>query len=178
MYKIILTFWFDEHGPQDWFAKSDTFDSLIQRRFTDLHRQAVLGELASWRNKPEGALAEIILLDQFSRNMFRGSAQAFATDPHALALAQFAIEKAQDKKLDPQKRKFLYMPFMHSESKVIHEQALDLFGSLDDPQTLNYERQHKVIIDRFGRYPHRNEILGRKNTPEELAFLKTEGSSF
>jgi len=126
----------------------------------------------------EGRLAEIIVLDQFSRNIYRGTARAFAQDSLALALAQEAISQDLDKQLSPEQRSFLYMPFMHSESKLIHEFALKLFQRLGNQANLEYEIKHKIIIDRFGRYPHRNQILGRESTEEELSFLTQPDSSF
>ncbi|EAO7613966.1 DUF924 domain-containing protein, partial [Salmonella enterica] len=131
-----------------------------------------------WRKTAEGRLAEIIVLDQFSRNLFRDSPQAFAQDSLALALAQEAISLNLDQQLSPEQRAFLYMPFMHSESKLIHEFALKLFQRLGNPTNLEFEKKHKVIIDRFGRYPHRNQILGRESTDEELTFLTQPDSSF
>ena len=120
----------------------------------------------------------MIILDQFSRNIYREKPEAFACDPMALALAQVAIAKGLDSELSETHRAFLYMPFMHSESPLIHIEAIKLFESLGDPNKLDFERKHKSIIDRFGRYPHRNEILGRESTPEEIEFLSKPGSSF
>ena len=142
------------------------------------HQQAAQAELWGWRKTAEGRLAEIIVLDQFSRNLFRDSPQAFAQDSLALALAQEAISLNLDQQLSPEQRAFLYMPFMHSESKLIHEFALKLFQRLGNPTNLEFEKKHKVIIDRFGRYPHRNQILGRESTDEELTFLTQPDSSF
>jgi uncharacterized protein (DUF924 family) len=172
----VLAFWFDEIEPHSWWVKSPDFDQMITARFADIHRQAVQGELSAWRQSPKGRLAEILLLDQFSRNIFRDTAQAFAYDLAALILAQEAVVLKCDSELTSEQRSFLYMPFMHSESRVIHSQALLLFTDL--PNNLDFELRHKEIIDRFGRYPHRNAILGRKSTDEEIAFLKEPGSSF
>ena len=176
--KKVLSFWFDDHGPEKWFQKNAHFDQLIEKKFSDLLLQAMQNELWPWRDTPEGCLAEIILLDQFTRNVFRDTPQAFTADPQALALAQETVRRQFDIKLPPNMRKFLYMPYMHSESKAVHESCLPLFKSLNDPKTLDFEYQHKAIIDHFSRYPHRNKILGRKNTPEETEFLKTDGSHF
>ena len=174
----ILNFWFGpDHRPL-WFAKSDDFDAKIRESFQEIHHQAAQAELWSWRKTPEGRLAEIIVLDQFSRNLYRDQAQAFAYDSLALALSQEAISLQLDAQLSPDQRSFLYMPFMHSESKHIHEFALKLFQRLGNEINLNFEKKHKVIIDRFGRYPHRNKILGRDSTPEELEFLTQPNSSF
>jgi hypothetical protein len=140
--------------------------------------QAKHCELWTWRATAEGRLAEIIVLDQFSRNLYRDHAESFAQDALALALAQEAIQLNLDQQLSPEQRSFLYMPFMHSESKIIHIQALQLFEELGNPLNLDFEKKHKVIIDRFGRYPHRNQILGRSSTAEEIEFLKQPNSHF
>lgn len=171
--EAILHFWFTECTPGDWFRKSDTFDAKIKERFLAVHEAVTRGETKEWRKTPEGRLAEVIVLDQFSRNMFRGTPEAFAYDPLALKLAEEAVAAGDDMKLEPKLRHFLYMPYMHSESKEVHERGLKLFESLGQRDVLGYELEHKAIIDRFGRYPHRNEILGRASTPEELEFLKT-----
>jgi uncharacterized protein (DUF924 family) len=168
-YRDILDFWFNPETQPLWFAKSDDFDALINQKFRNIHQQAAQAELWSWRKTTEGRLAEIIVLDQFSRNLFRDQAQAFA---------QEAISLDLDKQLSPEQRAFLYMPFMHSESKLIHEFALKLFQRLGNPMNLDYEKMHKAIIDRFGRYPHRNQILARPSTAEELEFLTQPNSSF
>ena len=174
----ILNFWFSPEHRSLWFAKSDDFDKKIRENFSDVHRQATQAELWSWRKTAEGRLAEIIVLDQFSRNIYRDQPQSFAYDSLALALAQEAISLQLDAQLNPEQRSFLYMPFMHSESKLIHEFALKLFQRLSNEINLSFEKKHKVIIDRFGRYPHRNEILGRVSTPEETEFLLEPNSSF
>jgi uncharacterized protein (DUF924 family) len=174
----IIHFWFDEIEPKQRFIKDPEFDELLRTKFTDIHKRASQGLCYAWREHPLDALAEIIVLDQFSRNMFRDSSAAFATDTLALVLAQEAIRKKFDKELDSSKRAFLYMPFMHSESKEIHDIALFLFDQPGLENNYNFEVKHKAIIDRFGRYPHRNEILGRESTAEELEFLSQPGSSF
>lgn len=178
MHAEVIQFWFTDIEPKNWWIKDETFDRLIQQRFGKLHQQANAGELFGWRDSAEGSLAEIIILDQFSRNIFRNQAAAFASDPLALALAQIAIDKGFDQELPETKRSFLYLPFMHSESAVIHSIALQLYESLGLARNLEFEQRHKAIIDRFGRYPHRNSILGRVSTAEELAFLQQPGSSF
>lgn len=178
MYRRIIEFWFEQVDPAQWFRKDPAFDAALAQEFGALHRQAGLCELFEWRRTAEGRLAEVIILDQFSRNICRDTPGAFAQDPLALALAQEAVSSGADQALEPAQRKFLYMPYMHSESPRVHQQAEALFATLDDPRTLDFERRHKAIIDRFGRYPHRNAILGRESTPEELAFLKQPGSGF
>lgn len=178
MYQEILSFWFKEIQPSQWFAKDDEFDQLILRRFAAVHKQATRCELFEWRASAAGRLAEIIVLDQFSRNMFRGSPLSFAYDSLALALSQEAISNGADKALSPVKRSFLYMPFMHSESLAIHEIATELYQMNGLQGNLDFEIKHKDIIRKFGRYPHRNSILGRESTEEEIAFLKQPGSGF
>ena len=178
MHTKVLDFWFTEIQPKHWWKKDKEFDALIKRRFGALHAQAKAGELFSWRESARGSLAEIIILDQFSRNIYRDQAEAFASDPLSLALAQTAIAKGFDMDLPKTERSFLYLPFMHSESALIHHEAIRLYESLGLPANLDFERKHKVIIDSFGRYPHRNEILGRDSTEEELAFLQQPNSSF
>ncbi|MCK4101920.1 DUF924 family protein [Acinetobacter radioresistens] len=177
-YQEILDFWFNPEHQSLWFSKSDTFDQKIRQNFSKVHAQAVQAELWSWRKTADGRLAEIIVLDQFSRNLYRDQPLAFAQDGLALALAQEAISLNLDAQLNPEQRSFLYMPFMHSESKMMHEFALKLFQRLGNPVNLDYEKRHKKIIERFWRYPHRNKILGRESTPEELEFLDQPGSSF
>jgi len=177
-YQDILDFWFSPETQPNWFAKNDQFDQSLKEKFGDILEQASKAELWSWRKNADGRLAEILVLDQFSRNIFRDTPRAFTQDSLALTLAQEAISQDLDKQLSPEQRSFLYMPFMHSESKLIHEFALKLFQRLGNPENLEYEIKHKIIIDRFGRYPHRNQILGRESTEEELSFLTQPDSSF
>lgn len=177
-YQDVLEFWFEKTEPSQWWKKDDAFDRVIVGRYSALHRAATRCELFDWRNEPRGRLAEVIILDQFSRNMFRDSPLCFAQDALALALAQEAIACGADKALTPVERSFLYMPYMHSESLKIHEVAVELFRSNGIPGNLDYELKHKAIIERFGRYPHRNAILGRESTAEEIEFLKLPGSGF
>lgn len=174
----VLKFWFDELESKQWFVKDLDLDAVIEARFAFLVQQARAGELFSWRATPEGRLAEIILLDQFSRNIYRDQPESFSADTVALVLSQEAISQGADQQLAPQKRAFLYMPFMHSESALIHDQAVVLFDQPGLEYNLEFEYKHKAIIDRFGRYPHRNAILGRDSTAEELEFLRQPGSSF
>jgi len=174
----IIRFWFEELEPKSWFEKDLKFDKLIKQRFGDLLEQAKQGELYHWRTCPLGRLAEIIILDQFSRNIYRDTPVAFAADPMALTLAQEAVALGIDNELKPKQVPFLYMPYMHSESRSIHEVAMVLFSREAATANLEFERRHKAIIDKFGRYPHRNAILGRQSTSEELVFLNQPGSSF
>ncbi len=178
MYHEVLTFWFEECDPAQWWRKDERFDRIIIERFSRVHYRATRCELFSWRKDPKGRLAEIIVLDQFSRNMFRGSALSFAHDALALALAQEAISAGVECALNQVERSFLYMPFMHSESMKIHDIAAQLFRKNGIQGNLDYELKHRSIIERFGRYPHRNGVLGRQSTHEEIEFLKQPGSSF
>jgi uncharacterized protein (DUF924 family) len=174
----ILDFWFVETRPENWWSADPAFDGLIRRRFAALHERASRGELFAWRGSPAGRLAEIIVLDQFSRNLHRGSGRAYAQDLAALALAQEAIAAGAHLELDPERRTFLLLPYMHSESRAIHVVAERLFREFTPPFNHEFELRHKAIVDRFGRYPHRNDELGRASTPEEIEFLRQPGSSF
>ncbi len=178
MHQAVLQFWFHEVTPAQWWKVDPAFDRLIAERFGELHQQASKAELFDWRADPHGRLAEVIVLDQFSRNIYRGQRGAFEADPLALALAQTAVAAGDDLTLSEAERAFLYMPYMHSESRRIHAVADELFKERASQDSHQFELRHKAIIDRFGRYPHRNQILGRTSTPEELAFLVTPGSSF
>lgn len=178
MYEKILNFWFKEIDKACWWKKDNDLDQLIAERYSQIHHQATRGELFEWRQTARGSLAEIIVLDQFSRNIYRDTPGAFAFDGMALVLSQTAIANKYDRELAPVENSFLFMPFMHSESPEIHEIALTLYERNGLENNLDFERKHKAIIDRFGRYPHRNAILGRESTPEEIEFLKTPGSSF
>ena len=185
----ILTFWF---GPPDapdrdrpkkvWFRKSKAFDTDVRSRFEAIYQQAAAGRYAAWQETPAGCLALAIALDQFPRNMFRGEARAFASDPQALAAAKVAVAKGFDRQLLPVERWFIYLPYEHCEDLKTQEAAVALFESLaddrDSASSLDYARRHRDVIARFGRFPHRNAILGRPSTPEELAFLARPGSSF
>lgn len=177
-FEEIISFWFNDITPQQWWQKDEEFDQLISTRFSNIHQQASAGELFYWRKTAQGRLAEIIILDQFSRNMFRDTPKAFASDTLALVLAQEAISVKADKALSPTLRSFLYMPFMHSESALIHVEAEKLYKKNGIEANYEFELKHKNIIDKFGRYPHRNEILGRESTEEEIEFLTQPGSSF
>jgi len=177
-YRAIIDFWFAEIEPESWFRKDDEFDRMLRERFDAFHRQAILCELFQWRQNPQGRLAEIIVLDQFSRNLYRGQPEAFAADTLALALAQEAIDQGVDRRFDINQKLFLYLPYMHSESLIIHDIAVELFSQPGMESHLEYERRHRAIIERFGRYPHRNAALGRESTDEEIEFLKGPNSSF
>lgn len=168
----ILDFWFNILSERDWFSKSDEIDDMIRRRFREHLLEAGRGELFYWRENAMGRLAEIIVLDQFSRNIYRGTAAAFQNDALALILAQEMVYLGLNQQLDQKQKIFSYMPFMHSESRVIHEQAIHLFTALGDEETLKFEELHKDIIDKFGRFPHRNKIIGRNSTLREEEFLK------
>lgn len=176
--EALLQFWFQEIPETSWWQKNPDFDALLRQRFGSWHTRAACGELFSWRDTLRGRLAEILLLDQLSRNLYRDRPEAFACDGIALVLSQEAVRSGEARTLPPRERNFLYLPYMHSESPLIHEEALQLFAEPGLEWNLDFEKRHKAIIDRFGRYPHRNAILGRESTPEEIAFLATAGSSF
>ncbi|MDO4642486.1 MAG: DUF924 family protein [Cardiobacteriaceae bacterium] len=175
---MVLDFWYDVGNQPYWFAKSDAFDEKIRTQFLEVWQQAAAGELVAWRDTLEGRLAEIIVLDQFSRNLHRNTPRAFAQDGMALVLTQEMLRHEGFAALDVMQRKFALMPLMHSESTVIHAAAMPLFADYTDASTLLFEEKHKVIIDRFGRYPHRNAILGRESSAAELEFLQQPGSAF
>ncbi len=178
MYQQVLDFWFKEIKPKQWWVKDETFDQLIRSRFLNLHQQACAGELSQWRDTPQGRLAEIIVLDQFSRNMFRDTPQAFASDAIALVLAQEALRVNAHDAFTQEQASFLYMPYMHSESIAIHKVAPQIFKEHCSPDNYEFEIKHKTIIDRFSRYPHRNIILNRLSSDDEIEFLSRPGSSF
>jgi uncharacterized protein (DUF924 family) len=178
LFDDVLKFWFKETEPRDWWVVDPTFDRLLRDRFQPLLVQAAAGELFEWRRSARGRLAEIIVLDQFSRNIHRGTRQAFSQDPQALVLSQEAVAAGAMKELDEVERTFLLMPYMHSESRAIHVQAEILFRDFTPAENHRFELRHKAIVERFGRYPHRNAILGRDSTDEELEFLEQPGSSF
>ncbi len=174
----VLHFWFEELTAAQHFAKDAALDAAIAQRFGPTLEAAARGELSGWRASTPGRLAEIVVLDQFSRNVWRDTPRAFAQDTVALVLAQELVASGQDRALHPAQRAFAYMPYMHSESAVIHAQAVVLFSQPGLEGNLAFERQHQAIIERFGRYPHRNAVLGRVSTVEEQAFLQGPGSSF
>lgn len=174
----ILAFWFTELDPKQWWVVDAHFDAALKARFEPVLLQAAAGELYGWRVSPRGRLAEVIVLDQFSRNIHRGTPQAFAQDPQALALAQEAVAGGALSSLAAIERTFLLMPYMHSESRLIHVEAERLFKAYALPANHDFELRHKAVIDRFGRYPHRNAILDRESTAEEREFLLQPGSAF
>lgn len=185
----ILDFWFGQPEEPDygkrrkqWFIKSEEFDRQIREKFYDIYQQAVEGKLAAWKDQPLSCLALILVLDQFPRNMFRGTPEAFASDEQALEIAKYAVSQKYDQQLLPVQRWFIYLPFEHSENIEDQYQAVKLCSTLsDDPEsadTIEYVRRHFEVIRRFGRFPHRNEILGRESTPEEREFLRQPGSKF
>lgn len=174
----IIDFWFNAIDSKQWFKKDDDFDLLLIAQFSNLHASAEKSELYHWRRDAQGRLAEIIVLDQFSRNIHRNTPNAFSNDPMALALAQEAVALGCHNELDVIEQSFLFMPYMHSESVSIHEVAVELFNSTGLDKTIEYELKHQAIINKFGRYPHRNEILNRQSTAAEQEFLTQPGSSF
>jgi len=174
----ILHFWFTELTAKQHFVKDAALDETIRTRFGTTLEAAAQCELFTWRTSAEERLAEIIVLDQFSRNVYRDTPRAFAQDALALVLAQELVASGQDRSLPVAQRVFAYMPYMHSESALVHAQATALFSQPGMEGNLDFELRHKAIIDRFGRYPHPNAILGRTSSAEELAFLSEPGSSF
>ncbi|MDN7127211.1 DUF924 domain-containing protein [Pseudidiomarina sp. 1APR75-33.1] len=174
----VLDFWFSELSAKDWFSKNDQLDKRIANRFGEVLAAAKEGECWQWRESARGRLAEIIVLDQFSRNIYRDSPRAFAQDPMALVLAQEAVAKGVDRELKATEKAFLYMPYMHSESLVIHEQALRLYKQPGLENNYDFEVKHLDILKRFGRYPHRNAALGRTSSAAEQEFLEQPDSSF
>ncbi len=188
-FREVLDFWFGapdspEYGRtrEAWFRKSDEFDETIRARFLGLHQRAVSGALQLWQAAPDSLLSLIVVLDQFSRNLYRGSKRAFAADARALAAAELAVARGDDRALAPVQRWFVYLPFEHAEDLAAQRRSLELFESLradpDSGDSIDYARRHYEIIARFGRFPHRNAILGRSSTPEEIEFLKQPGSGF
>ena len=170
----ILAFW-RAAGPDKWFEKNDAFDDEIRARFLDTYAAAAAGRLAAWEEDPESALALVIVLDQFPRNMFRGDARTYAADPLARAITERAIARRLDQRFPPAERRFFYLPFEHSENLADQERNLALCRAAGDEEGIKYAEIHADIIRRFGRFPHRNPVLGRPMTPEEQAFLDAGG---
>lgn len=167
----VLAFWFERHGFKDWFGGDAAFDRKCRDELAGVHERAVRGELWTWRETPRGRLAEIILLDQLSRQLHRGSARAFASDTMALALAQEIVYRGLDAEFSTAEKTFALMPFEHSESREVQEESVRLFTALGDDDLLQYARDHHDIIMRFGRFPKRNAALGRPSTPDEDAYI-------
>ena len=174
----VIRFWFEESTPKQWFAKDEAFDAAILKRFGAVLEIGARGELWNWRGNALGRLAEIIVLDQFSRNVWRDTPRAFSQDGMALVLTQEIIALGLDKDFTEAQRSFAYMPLMHSESLMVQDESIRQFTALGNPINLDFAQRHRAIVQRFGRYPHRNAVLGRESTPEEVAFLQTPGSSF
>jgi uncharacterized protein (DUF924 family) len=170
----ILAFW-TEAGPDKWYKKDEAFDAAIRDNFLSIYEAAADGRLSAWQDTPESALALVIVLDQFPRNMFRGSARAFAADPLARDIADAAIASGFDQEVGKELRAFFYLPFMHSEDIEDQDYCVELCRALGDEDNLKYAEIHAEIIRRFGRFPHRNPVLGRDTTPEEQAFLQSGG---
>jgi uncharacterized protein (DUF924 family) len=172
--KQIVSFW-QKAGPKRWFKKDPAFDQEIHEEFLVTHQAAAIGKLGAWEAEPEGALALILLLDQFPRNMFRGTERAFANDAQALVIAGRAIKKGFDKKVPSTLRSFFYLPYEHSEKLADQEKCLRLCRATKDKDLIQWAKLHRDIIKKFGRFPHRNEILRRNTTSEEAAFLEQGG---
>ena len=186
-HQAVLDFWFGAPATQtrrgEWFRKDEAFDAVIQERFTPLIDRALAGEIDAWRASPESAVARILVLDQFTRNAYRGRPRAFAGDVQALAGARELVAEEQDRKLPGLQRWFVYMPFEHAEDLAAQDEALRLFSALgaDHPELADvheWAEKHRAVVARFGRFPHRNAILGRTSTVDEDAFLRQPGSSF
>lgn len=181
----VLDFWFGDAdiARPEWFRKDPAFDDLIRQRFGDLIAQALAGGIDDWAATPEGALARIVVLDQFPRNVFRDTPRAFAGDRQALAAARALVAAGDDRRLPPRRRSFAYLPFEHAEDRAAQQTAVDLFTALaaeqpDLAEALDWARRHQVVIERFGRFPHRNRVLGRIDSAQEAAFLREPGSRF
>jgi uncharacterized protein (DUF924 family) len=169
----ILTFWFVEHGKEDWFGSSPEFDALIADRYTETFESAARGETWRWRTTPEGRLAEIVVLDQFPRQLFRGQARAFSTDPLALVLAQEMVGGGHHNFLPMAQRMFALLPYQHSESAAVQAESLRLHTAMGEPELIKHAEGHAACIRRFGRFPKRNAALGRVSTPDELDYIES-----
>jgi uncharacterized protein (DUF924 family) len=172
----IVSFW-SEAGPDKWFEQDESFDQAIRLRFLLTYEAAANGELVAWEENVEGALALVLLLDQFPRNMFRGDARAFATDALARAVADRALARGFDQATDLALRPFFYLPFMHSEALIDQDRSVSLYEALGETEQLRYATEHRDVVQRFGRFPHRNRALGRHTTPAEQAFLEVDRST-
>lgn len=171
-FEDVLDFWFVEHGPDHWFARTDEFDAALAARFRETHQAVARGEAWAWRQQARGRLAEIIVLDQFSRQLHRGGADAFAQDKMALVLAQEAVALGVHEAVGKPAGMFVLMPFMHAESVVIQEEGMRLFEAYGEPEQVDYMAKHRDTIARFGRFPFRNAALGRQSTAEEIAYME------
>ena len=176
--EAVLAYWFDPRTKPKWFNGGAAFDAEVRDRLGPLFERAAEGELDGWAVETAGLLALVILFDQVPRNIHRGTPRAFATDPRALALARLAVDQAKDRGLSDDERLFLYLPFEHAETLADQDRSVALFRALGDPSYLDYAIRHRDVIARFGRFPHRNTVLGRASTAAELAFLEEPGSSF
>ena len=176
----ILDFWFEETQPAQWFQVNPEFDNHIKTRFEDAYDKGACGIYDDWKTDSDECLALIILLDQFPRNMYRGTSKAFATDGKALVAAKFALSKGFDQVLTPLKRRFVYLPFEHSENLNDQRKCVELFEKMkkDDPLGYDYALRHLKVIEKYGRFPHRNKILSRMNTPDEEEYLAQAGAGF
>ncbi len=178
--KDVLHFWFEEIEPRQWFEVNPAFDKQVKDRFHVIYNMACEGLCDGWQEDADGAVALCLVLDQFPRNMFRDTARAYESDDKALLTAKYAVSKGYNHLLTPVRRKFLYMPYMHSESLSDQNKCVELFAAMkaDDPLSYDYAVKHMKVVERFGRFPHRNPILGRENAPEEDAFLAENGRGF
>lgn len=174
----VLTFWFVTHGEADWYGTKPEFDAELARQFSATHAWVAAGNATAWRTSPSGRLAELIVLDQFSRQLYRKRPEAFASDPMALDLARQLVATGGDLTLEPRRRMFVYLPYMHSEDLAAHEEAAPLFAAFGDDKFSGFERRHIETLQRFGRYPYRNEALGRTSTPEELDYMSSGNGMF
>lgn len=175
----ILEFWFAPANKPRWFKRDDAFDDEIRRRFEAVHERAAAGNLAAWQNTAEGSLALLLCLDQFPRNIFRGTPRAFTTDAKARAVADWAVDRGFDLEFKSDERIFFYLPFEHSEDLDDQHRAVELVRTrLSDAEMMRYAIAHRDVIEKFGRFPHRNAILGRSSTPEEEEYLKQPGAGF
>jgi len=174
----VLTFWFVTHNEADWFGARPEFDAELARCFTGTHAWVAAGSATSWRTSPAGRLAEIIVLDQFSRQLFRKRPEAFATDPLALDMARELVATGGHLTLEPRRRMFAYLPYMHSEDLAVHAEAAPLYAAFGDEKFSEFERRHIETLQRFGRYPYRNDPLGRPSTTDELDYIKSGNGMF
>jgi uncharacterized protein (DUF924 family) len=174
----VLKFWFEDHGHEDWFGGKPEFDAKLKAQFGATHERIAAGEGYAWRNTPAGRLAEIVVLDQFSRQLYRGQPKAFASDGMALVLAQEFVAQGLDQALEPMRRMFVYLPYEHSESLAMQLHSVRLFQALGDENAIKFARAHLEVIQRFGRFPKRNAALGRESTPEELAYMASGEHTF